>query len=187
MIRRLGRWLSHDPIGENGGLNFYGYVNNNPINSTDVLGLVIDKGSDSQRINEALKYIRTDPIAATLVDYMERSSTVYKVNAIPGARSMFADSLNTIQWDPTSGNDSGQSAANILYHEIVHAYHYDTDPDAYRQRLAKKNSQYDDDEEEAVITGFEKEFSEFTGEDVRRDHGGLSCPVSNVRQVRRRH
>jgi RHS repeat-associated protein len=36
----LGRWLSRDPIEERGGLNLYGYVENNPINATDPLGLI---------------------------------------------------------------------------------------------------------------------------------------------------
>jgi RHS repeat-associated protein len=35
----LGRWMSRDPIGENGGTNLYGYVANNPISSMDPLGL----------------------------------------------------------------------------------------------------------------------------------------------------
>jgi uncharacterized protein RhaS with RHS repeats len=34
-----GKWLSRDPIGENGGLNLYGYVGNNPISAIDPLGL----------------------------------------------------------------------------------------------------------------------------------------------------
>ena len=36
----LGRWLSADPIGEAGGVNLYGYVEDNPINLWDPLGLV---------------------------------------------------------------------------------------------------------------------------------------------------
>jgi len=35
----LGRWLSRDPIGENGGINLCGYVANNPVNAVDPLGL----------------------------------------------------------------------------------------------------------------------------------------------------
>ena len=33
-----GRWLSRDPIAEDGGLNLYGFVGNGPIGSVDVLG-----------------------------------------------------------------------------------------------------------------------------------------------------
>jgi RHS repeat-associated protein len=36
----LGRWLSRDPLTEKVGLNLYAYVSNNPINLTDLLGLL---------------------------------------------------------------------------------------------------------------------------------------------------
>jgi RHS repeat-associated protein len=36
-----GRWLSRDPIGEEGGLNLYGHTENDPVNYVDPLGLSI--------------------------------------------------------------------------------------------------------------------------------------------------
>jgi RHS repeat-associated protein len=35
-----GRWISRDPLSESGGLNLYAYVNGDPINATDPLGLL---------------------------------------------------------------------------------------------------------------------------------------------------
>ena len=35
----MGRWLSRDPIGEAGGVNLYGFVENTPISQWDYLGL----------------------------------------------------------------------------------------------------------------------------------------------------
>lgn len=35
----LGRFLSRDPIGEAGGMNLYAFVNNNPANAVDALGM----------------------------------------------------------------------------------------------------------------------------------------------------
>jgi RHS repeat-associated protein len=37
---RLGRWISRDPIEEQGGLNLYGFVKNSPMNWIDALGQV---------------------------------------------------------------------------------------------------------------------------------------------------
>lgn len=36
---QIVEWLSRDPIAENGGINLYGYVGNNPINLYDPMGL----------------------------------------------------------------------------------------------------------------------------------------------------
>ncbi len=35
----MGRWISRDPIEEQGGLNLYGFVNNDPVNKWDLWGM----------------------------------------------------------------------------------------------------------------------------------------------------
>lgn len=41
----IGRWINRDPIGETGGINLYGFVQNNPITNYDQLGLTSCKGA----------------------------------------------------------------------------------------------------------------------------------------------
>ena len=36
---QTGRWLSRDPIGERGGINLYGFVENSPVDTFDYLGM----------------------------------------------------------------------------------------------------------------------------------------------------
>lgn len=36
-----GRWLSRDPIAEQGGLNLYGFVDNDGVNRRDVIGMFV--------------------------------------------------------------------------------------------------------------------------------------------------
>src|SRR5690606_24656093 len=52
-----GRWLSRDPIGEEGGLNLYGFVGNNGVSQWDYLGL-----KENYRNAYILVYEAWDPI-----------------------------------------------------------------------------------------------------------------------------
>ncbi|MFC7338448.1 RHS repeat domain-containing protein [Haloferula chungangensis] len=47
-----GRWPSRDPIGERGGMNLYGFVGNDGINSWDLLGWIELDASELKQANE---------------------------------------------------------------------------------------------------------------------------------------
>ena len=59
----LGRWLSRDPIGEDGGIDLYGYVGNNPINLIDLLGLALKFASNADKatIIQIVGYLNQSP------------------------------------------------------------------------------------------------------------------------------
>jgi len=42
----VGRWLSRDPVEEEGGINLYGYVGNGPTSGADPLGLYVTYAGD---------------------------------------------------------------------------------------------------------------------------------------------
>lgn len=58
----FGRWLSRDPIEENGGINLYSYVGNNVINFSDPLGLLPADNSLSANPGEAADLLSGDLI-----------------------------------------------------------------------------------------------------------------------------
>jgi RHS repeat-associated protein len=53
----LGRWTTRDPIGEEGGLNLYGFVRNTPMNLVDRYGL--QASDDSQPEKDVWEYTVT--------------------------------------------------------------------------------------------------------------------------------
>ncbi len=48
----LGRFINRDPIEEDGGLNLYGFVGNNPVNFYDYLGMDLGPPPNDDHVNE---------------------------------------------------------------------------------------------------------------------------------------
>ncbi len=71
----LGRWMNRDPLEEEGGVNLYGFVDNNPVNDVDVYSEVglrpekpaIDPDSLAGRVLRAIDQVPwwADPMMAT--------------------------------------------------------------------------------------------------------------------------
>ena len=79
----LGRWLSRDPIGEEGGMNLYAMIKNNTINHYDITGLLdLDKtpfyvGFRKLEEKDLLDRI-ANMIAFTHVDILEEKGGKYE-------------------------------------------------------------------------------------------------------------
>ncbi|MES2736646.1 MAG: RHS repeat-associated core domain-containing protein [Verrucomicrobiota bacterium] len=62
----MGRWVSRDPIEEEGGINLYGVVGNDPVNRVDALGLIDFERKLTRReadsLHCALKWYLRNPI-----------------------------------------------------------------------------------------------------------------------------
>ena len=71
----MGRWLSRDPIEERGGLNLYGFVNNDPVNHWDLWGMKNYKLGDDDpeipetQLNEGSGEWRRHPLPSGLEEF----------------------------------------------------------------------------------------------------------------------
>ena len=72
----IGRWLSRDPIEEAGGLNLYGYVENNPLNLVDPLGL--DPGDPFDSPDAAARDALTHVNPMSILRNREYGGTIYQ-------------------------------------------------------------------------------------------------------------
>jgi len=99
----LQRWLNRDPLGEEGGLNLYGFVGNDAVNAIDPLGLIFgDKSSSFWVAYFGRVY---DPRAhwenLTGGDTFRTASAYsYHVLKSPWEMAKLAHELNRAQWHP---------------------------------------------------------------------------------------
>jgi RHS repeat-associated protein len=84
-----GRWLSRDPIEEEGGVNLYGYVENRPVSFFDSLGFepavnLLDKVKDKELSEFAAKHIKpVENGALTLIAHSTNDSYYKDGRPIP--------------------------------------------------------------------------------------------------------
>ena len=100
-----GRWKSQDPIGEYGGLNLYGFVENDGTNYSDHLGLVIINEPIVYKING--KQVKISPdfdvsldansCIANVIVNVNLKSGAYKLTSDPGGDPYVKKALDDIK------------------------------------------------------------------------------------------
>ena len=170
----LGRWLSPDPIGENGGLNLYGYCLNDPVNCLDPDGLIIKiVGSPEYKrdITQRLRNIRKGLIdggGCDIVKDLMKSDHIHVISS--GEKPMnFSDGPGSwSEFDPgTTDGFHGFSPNSVLAHELQHAWDKDR---GVISRDINPRSRVKIAEERAVRTG--NAYRRGVGEEQRRTYGG---------------
>jgi len=139
------KWLSRDPIGENGGLNLYGYVFNDPIDWIDVFGLdtginnapinPIDPRTgqpadpnyvdpESQAIGNAFNNVVGNPVVQAVVTTMiapEGPGEAVDAAAIVKAGKAFTQAQKKLILDANKAKNGGKLTSDMSGDELVPA------------------------------------------------------------------
>ncbi len=187
-----GRYISADPIGQDGGVNVYRYASNNPTRFFDVDGRKLrwtetPSRRDRESLAEGVEYLNDAKASKILAD-LEREGDTVRIQTIDNGDDRYDFNTKTIYWDPRSGlaipgscETRNQSPALGLLHEADHALAdlqgrtADQTPDP--------GDRSENDEERRVINGSERNAAMKLGEPVRSRHGApgmvpvpVACP-----------
>ncbi len=123
-----GRFLSEDPLRfSGGGPDFYAYVNNSPTNFLDSFGEQIGVKGDYMLYLMTIMYLKQSPLAAELINELEKAPEIYIVNISDLINGNHVDpsTYSSIYWNPHQAlcvKHGGQSPAIQLFHEMVHVW-----------------------------------------------------------------
>jgi RHS repeat-associated protein len=177
----LGRWLSRDPIGETGGVNLYGYADNDPVDRVDSLGLYVNVPlADKAKYRAAWQYLIQVPEMREIFEKAYRSETLFTVKTNCNDKNGIDPHDETIaHWDPTAAHEypnfTVQTPALALGHEFAHLVALDSGTAASRFPYIPY---YHSPEERRVIEGPEAAAARFLGEAIRHNHDPV--PIHRV-------
>jgi RHS repeat-associated protein len=104
----LGRFISRDPIAEEGGLNLYSFCGNDPVNKWDYLGMIVGAYKQSRKLTSAemseVKRLALE-ISTMSTKYMNSISTWRINNPLPSMQQPHTPSLGQPRPSNLSGLD----------------------------------------------------------------------------------
>jgi RHS repeat-associated protein len=103
----LGRWISRDPIAERGGLNLYAYVENDPANLTDALGL-------RQTLRDILNAVVTAGVM-TYQAWMGNPGKIQAPNTPTSQRVVYEERIRTERKKRPRKPTAGAACISILW------------------------------------------------------------------------
>jgi RHS repeat-associated protein len=178
----LGRWLSEDPIEEEGGQNLYGYVGNGVVGRVDPLGL-IEWGPGMEGLRDSLN---KSPAGAKMIKLIEEAEARSKggSNLVCTVRRGLASNQKDGRvfinpQDALFGYKSEKGIHQIeleqvVVHELGHTLleWQGLNTDLYNQECAK----FGNKSEKAAIENFENKYLESKGKPARIDHTKIAIP-----------